>query len=138
MKREMAERMAATEVEGVTVEAAQKVVATFLQMLGTCQVCGGTGLFVCPTGAQVTATFDVDARTRAETVYLVAGPQQCPQCHGVHGSNGGDPEYVRWECLVVGPYTCSLNNKLGQEHDRCGLRVMVPWEPQRSLGNAGG
>jgi hypothetical protein len=131
MNREIAERLAATSVDDVSTETARQIIAEFLRVVGTCSVCGGTGIFVSPRNAEVFVTFNQDG-DRFERAMLHAGPHDCPQCHGTAGTNGGDPEYVFWYCTVQYPQCGPGQRKDGPEHARCGYRVMLPFEPGRA------
>ena len=138
MERELAERIAATVDNEITVEQARRIIGEFLTQLARCPVCDGTG----------TITFgrDVEARVTDPTrlsgphvVYIEAGtPGSCPRCgsRNEEESGRGDPAWVIWHCAVgdsdveCGRERASDKPEKRDRHGECGWRIAVPYEPR--------
>jgi hypothetical protein len=139
MKRDTAERLAATQVEGLTVDDARKVIAVFLRELARCPVCDGSGSFVFGRDVVVETTEDDGRRGRAEQ-YVAAGTAgSCPCCgsRDPEASGKGDPEWVAWHCVQgERDETCRRDSKEHEErrngHAACGWRVLLPADTPES------
>jgi hypothetical protein len=132
MKRDTAERFAATAVEGVTLDQARLIIREFLTGLALCSMCGGSGEFT----FERAMTFELDdlsAPGRKDERVVPAGTTApCPRCRGRYDRDAaGDPEFVGWRC-VQGSRAIDCHNERarGDEHRaghaECGYRVFLP------------
>jgi hypothetical protein len=126
VKRDTAERLAATIVPGVSVEDAQAIIQEFLTQLARCPVCDGTGMFTFASDVKIDARDPtghplVDARVDKGTT------TSCPCC----GGEKWDPEFVAWHCFRGDRNSDCQHDKNGDKgrrepHANCGYRVMLP------------
>ena len=129
MNVDMAQRLAATAVDGVTVDDAKAIIRSFIVELLRCPVCNDTGSFTYQYEASVHLVEQRGGSPRERRI-----PEgtiaTCPRCGGIDSQNTprGDPEFVLWHCL--GPdheRRCSADMPGESErHVRCGYRVMIP------------
>lgn len=131
MKRDIAERFAATAVHGLSLDDARRVVGEFLISLARCSTCGGAGEFT--FGRDVEIRVDDPNRSGGERRVIPTGTQApCPACRGTEKAEAaGDPDYVAWHC-AVGERDGDCRDDRGRHQDRskphleCGWRVMLP------------
>lgn len=121
MKQEIATKLAATEVEGLAVDKAAKVVGAFLGHLSSCAVCDGEPFL---TGRELS----VQTGYSTENVVIDAGTAMpCPKC----GGDGGDPDFVMWVCRQGDSRRQCEADRAGEaarsaRHADCGLHVCLP------------
>lgn len=134
MKRDIAERFAATAVDGLSLDDARNVVREFLRCLVLCPVCAGSGEFIFGRDVELRLD-DVYARDQLHRILAgTAGP--CPMCRGREENEAvGDPEYVAWHCVQGnGDDRCASDRTQEedrrQQHQSCGWRVMLPLPPK--------
>jgi hypothetical protein len=126
---EIAEKLAAAEVDGVTVSQAQSIIRAFLSEVARCPVCDGTGSFTFGNEVIVPMKDAQGQSIRSERRFIEAGTTSpCPRC-----SDGtGDPDFVAWHCERgdVAHERCERirNGERRDGHARCGYRVMLPLE----------
>lgn len=130
MDWDTAERLAATEVEGVTKDDAHKIICAFLTEIVDCSACNGTG--------KVTFNRDVYLPARkgaTRTEPIDAGTEMaCPRCGGSEDAEaaGHDPEYFAWHCIRdVAERECrgakdGTDEQKHRSHANCGFRVIIP------------
>ena len=131
VKREVAERLAATAVEGISVAQAQEIIKAYVNALKVCQVCEGSGKFM--AGRRV-AVFVTDRRgDNLEERFIEPGsPVRCPRC-GDGEVGGTDPDFVTWFCamgfLVKRCEEARNDPSARAAHPQCGWRIMLPLDP---------
>jgi len=123
MKRDMAERMAATAVDGVSVPAGA-VIREFLTQLARCPACDGSGTFTFPKDLEVEVK---DRHGSHEGSYVPSGATSvCPLCMG----EKHDPAFVAWHCVQGrDDRDCRHDWNNAEErngHAACGWKVMLP------------
>lgn len=122
MKRELAERLASTVVDELTVGQARAVIAEFLVQLVACPLCDGGGEFIYRRPGFV------------DNAVRRPGKGSCPVCGSTDedDSGRGDPDWVAWvcaqgksveECRRQGS-SDDAENRDG--HEVCGYRVVLP------------
>lgn len=139
VEHELAERIAASMVDGVTVDQAHLIIQTFLEQLARCPVCDGSGRFTFRRDLEL----DVRDRLspRAADRYIPAGTSgTCPFCgtNDPQTSGKGDSEWVGWHCyLGQREDYCRADQQRDaadyrEPHADCGWRIMIPYEPPAS------
>jgi hypothetical protein len=131
MKRDIAERMAATKIcEDLTVKQAKAVIQEFLAQLAQCPVCDGTGEFIFGRDVEID-TKDHMGRPLGDRERRIekGTTSSCPRC----GGEKVDPEFVVWHCVHGDREMDCRHYKNGgngshKDHAECGHRVMLPLE----------
>lgn len=135
VKRDVAERFAATAVKGVSLDDVRLILAEHLTQLATWSMCGGEGRFTC--GRRTELALLNESGDRHERWFIEQGTLgPCPKCGGPVTANGGgaDPDYVAWH-YTEGPADASCHNcqhgdaNAKKAHAKCGYRVMLPFDP---------
>lgn len=140
VKREIAEKIAAAEVEGVTVAQVRAILQQYLSALTTCSVCGGTGSLDFPQKVQMDNLRDRNGDALYVDHRVIAAGTTCscfrcgPGFDGQIGSPGHDPEHVVWHCTEgATDYQCRHSQRGDQiaqtTHAKCGYRIMLPLDP---------
>jgi len=145
MKREIAERLAASCVDGVSIADAVKVINAFVSEIAKCSVCDGQGTVKVARGAHfklagVGAGFDQPP----EGSYIEAGNViSCPRCGSRHFAEEAlkhDPDWVGWRCyLGFSESACRAEREneasdkvwTQRPHAKCGYQVMLPLESDK-------
>jgi len=135
VKRDIAERIAATAVKGVSLDDVQLILSEYLTQLATCSMCGGEGRFTC--GRKTELILLNEAGDRCEQRFIKQGTTgPCPQCGGPVTADGGgtDPDYVAWHCTEgsddASCHSCQHGDRNAKRaHAKCGFRVMLPFDP---------
>lgn len=141
MKREIAERLAATAVEGVTVKDAQTIIETFLTELASCPVCDGSGRTTFVHGVDIAAA--EQSGKQLGIVNVLPGTEgSCPRCgsYKAEDNGHGDPEFVAWHCAhdktksdCRKMQTADQNGERAK-HAACGFRVVLCFTPKSNPG----
>ncbi|MGO9872681.1 MAG: hypothetical protein ACLPVY_02685 [Acidimicrobiia bacterium] len=140
MKREIAERLAASCVDGVSVADARKVINAFLSEIAKCSVCDDQGTLKVARGAHFELAgggFDQPP----EGSYIEAGKLiSCPRCGSRHPEEAAlkhDPDWVGWRCYLGfsesdcrGERESDTSDKgwTKRPHAKCGYQVMLALE----------
>ncbi len=142
MKRDIAERLASTVVDGVAFADAQQIIATFLTQLARCPVCDGSGTFA--FGRDVTMTVSDRHLGKNMSGQVTAGTMGlCPRCGSddENASGKGDPDYVAWHCYHGDRDSeCRFSREESGHkerrngHSKCGWRIFLPYEPSDDRG----
>ncbi len=134
MKRDTAERVAAAEVEGVTLDQAQSIIHKFLAQIALCPVCDGSGWFIFGRDVRI-ETKDEHGDPTDERRIMAGTVGSCPRCGSSdpNESGKGDPDFVTWHCVKGDQDTYCRSDRAGAEdrrngHADCGFRVMLPYE----------
>jgi len=139
MKREIAERIASTAVEKVTVEQARTIIGAFLSELSRCPVCDGSGTIT--FGRDVFLPVS-DRHPNGSETFIAAGTTgSCPRCGSRDKdlAGKGDPDYVGWHCCRGdGDQECRRWSESDQaenrdNHANCGWRIVLPYSPAEAL-----
>lgn len=126
MKQEIAARLAATAVDGITVDQARAIIRAFLVELARCPLCDGSGRYV------FRRAVTNGKRATHDSVLVPAGTSgSCPVCGSEDEEPVGDPEYVGWHCLRgEADQHCRHYQSDATErrngHSACGYRIMLP------------
>lgn len=129
MRREIAERLAASKVPGIDVEQVRLILDEFFSQLAVCSVCGGSGVFTYDRRTTVTvATGNGGTEPRS----IPKGMKlPCPRCV-MSGSPRTDPDFVAWVCLDDQTSLSCRNEPRNLEpepdHSHCGLRLFLPFD----------
>jgi len=133
MRRDIAERIAATTVEGVTVEDARTIIGAFLDQLALCAVCGGSGRFTFGRNVAIPMRAKPGGNLPDFERVIEAGTEgPCPRCgsESLDEHAAGDPGYVAWHCTLKASDTaCHQARRDGGGHDDCGPRIVLPLTP---------
>jgi hypothetical protein len=138
MKRDIAERLAATAVDGVTVDQARTIIETFLTQIARCPVCDGSGRIVYGREMVIeTRAGDFNAAVLDGGRRIPKGTAgSCPRCGSSEPEeNGkGDPEWVAWHCAKGDGDEFCRSDRTGDDgrrvgHAECGFQVMFPYAP---------
>ena len=123
VKRDAAERIAATHGRDVSHEDAQNVINMFLRKLAECPACEDSGLVSYHRGARI-AGEGADGGPGFVTVDADAAPQTCPLCGGGHG----DSEWVWWHCRRLPHESCAPDAPASESrgHEHCGWHLVIP------------
>lgn len=128
MKRDIAERLAATKIcDDVTVEQTRAIIREFLTELARCPVCDSSGEFTYRRDVQVQIT---EARGPAHVTVKAGTPAVCPLCAG----SQYDPTYVVWHCKKAETESpCRRDDRCPREgHEECGDHLILPLEEAQS------
>lgn len=135
MEREIAERFAATTVEGLTLKNTRAVIQAFVTELARCATCDGSGVITFGRDVQIEGA---ENHHPAGDLRILAGTRgSCPRCGSLDRaeSGKGDPEFVAWHCTKGdAAFGCRRDradeHKLERrnEHVKCGWRVLLPYE----------
>jgi hypothetical protein len=144
MKRDLAERIAATTVEGVTFDQAREIIGAFLTEIARCPVCDGSGEITFARDVQISTTEPGRASGDGRRYIEKGTVGSCPLCGSTEPSESarGDPEFVAWHCEQGDSNRDCWNDREHPDrrdsHVSCGLRVMLPLEKGRTspLGGA--
>ena len=139
MKREIAERIAATMVEGVTVGQAREIIGSFLTEIARCPVCDGSGEITFARDVQIATTEPGRSPGDGGRFIQQGTTGTCPLCGSIepNETGRGDPEFVFWYCEKGDSNrNCWIDRDRDGEHRNghaaCGLRVMLPLEGGRT------
>jgi hypothetical protein len=127
MKQDIAERFAATAIEGITVEQARQIIGEFLTQIVRCPVCDGSGEI--QFGRDVVLPVRGDyGRSESEQYFPAGTVGKCPRCGGGDEDGGGrfDPEYVAWHCVQGSDDRECCRQKGHNGHADCGWRITLP------------
>lgn len=136
MKRDIAERFAATAVDRLSLDEARKVVEEFLLSLARCSMCGGSGEFTFGRDVRFQVVDPFRSQAKEERVIPDGTRTPCPACRGSEGNEApGDPEFVAWHCLSGDrDDDCHAMKRraddLGDSHASCGWRIVLPLQPK--------
>jgi len=130
MKPDIATRLAATVVEGVTTADADAIIQEFLAQVIRCPACDDTGSI---TVARAISFATKVRGAEVSDAYIEAGTVgPCPRCGGQDsGRVRHDPEFVVWHCFVgFAERDCKAvkadPKAFASEHAMCGHRVALP------------
>lgn len=133
MNQDIAERFAATAVDGITVAQARTIIREFLSQIARCPVCNDTGRITFGRDMEV-KLMDNPRHANATAQWLQAGSEtDCPRCGPPtdDGRGKGDPLYVAWHCSRGEDDQRCHRDRLDesgrrQPHSKCSYRVMLP------------
>jgi hypothetical protein len=134
MKREMAERLAATALDGregakhVTVEQVRIIVSEYLKQLVRCPACDDEGTI---SFREIDLQVKEHGHTMTQNRYVEEGTiGPCPMCGGLDRDHSPrhDREWVRWLCVDGWNEVDCRQNRRNQDqaHAGCGYRIMLP------------
>lgn len=145
MKRDIAERIAATSVEDFTVEKVRTVIAAFLSELARCPLCNGDQTFTFPRDVWIDTVDNYGRPLGGTGRYIKAGTvASCPLCGDDrdYPRVNGDPEHVAWHCELGESDRQCLSDKDADKserrevHAKCGWRIMLPHASDAAEGGA--
>lgn len=124
VKREIAEKIAAAEVNEIAFADAQIIIDRFLDEVTACVVCGGTKTFTFGREVEIST---VDSHNYDAKRFIPEGSTgPCPLC----GDLGKDPEFYVWHCIHGDndrdcQHGQSAGNGERKRHADCGYRIML-------------
>jgi hypothetical protein len=132
MTPDIATRLAAIVVDGVSVPHADAVIREFLAQIIRCPTCDDTGTITVRRDVSI-ATRDRLGQSVADPVIEAGTVGPCPHCGGLdsRGRPRHDPEFAAWHCFAgLAEAECRHikedPTRIDETHAVCGNRIILP------------